>query len=99
MPVFHDGLIYMSRGYRSGPYMAVRPGGRGDVSQSHVVWESATGAPYISSLVYDAGLITWPLTWARLRSSTRRQGSVYRSNASTGSFRLRQLRQTARSIS
>jgi outer membrane protein assembly factor BamB len=57
MPVFHDGLIYMSRGYRSGPYMAVRPGGRGDISKSHVVWESATGAPYISSLVYDAGLI------------------------------------------
>jgi outer membrane protein assembly factor BamB len=57
MPVFHDGLIYMSRGYRSGPYMAIRPGGRGDVSKSHVVWQSATGAPYISSLVYDAGLI------------------------------------------
>ena len=57
MPVFHDGLIYMSRGYRSGPYMAIRPGGRGDVSKSHVVWESATGAPYISSLVFNAGLI------------------------------------------
>ena len=57
MPVFHDGVIYMSRGYRSSPYMAIRPGGRGDVSTSHLVWESGTGAPYISSLVYDAGLI------------------------------------------
>jgi outer membrane protein assembly factor BamB len=57
MPVFHDGVIYMSRGYRSSPYMALRPGGRGDVSKTHVVWESPTGAPYISSLVYDAGLI------------------------------------------
>jgi len=57
MPVFHDGLIYMSRGYRSGPYMAIRPGGRGDISKTHVVWESGTGAPYISSLVYDAGLL------------------------------------------
>ena len=57
MPVFHDGLIYMSRGYRSGPYLAIRPGGRGDVSKSHVVWETATGAPYISSLVFNAGLI------------------------------------------
>jgi outer membrane protein assembly factor BamB len=27
------------------------------VSKSHVVWETGTGAPYISSLVYDAGLI------------------------------------------
>jgi outer membrane protein assembly factor BamB len=57
MPLFHDGVIYMSRGYRSGPYMAIRPGGRGDVSDSHVVWRRETGAPYISSLVLDDGLL------------------------------------------
>jgi outer membrane protein assembly factor BamB len=57
MPVFHDGTIYMSRGYRSGPYMAIRPGGRGDVTGTHIVWQSQTGAPYISSLVHDGGLI------------------------------------------
>ena len=56
-PTSHDGIVYMSRGYRSGPYMAVRPGGRGDVSASHVVWQVNTGAPYISSLVYDSGLL------------------------------------------
>jgi outer membrane protein assembly factor BamB len=56
-PTFHDGVLYMSRGYRSGPYMAIRPGGRGDISASHVVWQINTGAPYISSLVYDAGLL------------------------------------------
>jgi outer membrane protein assembly factor BamB len=56
-PTFHDGVVYMSRGYRSGPYMAIRPGGRGDISSSHVVWQVNTGAPYISSLVYDAGLL------------------------------------------
>ena len=47
----------MSRGYRSGPYMAIRPGGRGDITASHVVWEVPTGAPYISSLVYDDGIL------------------------------------------
>ena len=57
VPVFHDGMIYMSRGYRSGPYMAIRPGGKGDVSKTHVAWEAQTGAPYISSLVHDNGLI------------------------------------------
>jgi len=56
-PAYHDGVLYLSRGYRSGPYMAVRPGGRGDVSASHVLWQAATGAPYISSLVYDQGLV------------------------------------------
>jgi outer membrane protein assembly factor BamB len=56
-PAFADGVLYLSRGYRSGPYMAVKPGGRGDVSASHVVWQAQTGAPYISSLVHDNGLV------------------------------------------
>jgi outer membrane protein assembly factor BamB len=57
MPVFHDGTIYTSRGYRSGPYMAIRPGGRGDVSKTHVVWRIDTGAPYVSSLVHYNGVL------------------------------------------
>ena len=55
--MFHDGVIYLSRGYRSGPFGAFRPGGRGDISKSHVVWHVPTGAPYISSLVYYEGLL------------------------------------------
>ena len=53
----HDGVIYLSRGYRSGPYAAIRPGGRGDISKTHVVWHVPTGAPYISSIVHYDGLI------------------------------------------
>ena len=56
-PVFHDGILYASRGYRSGPYMAIKPGGRGDVNGSHIVWNVATGAPYVSSLLYYDGLV------------------------------------------
>ena len=37
--------------------MAVRPGGTGDISKTHIVWENTTGGPYISSLVHDNGLI------------------------------------------
>jgi outer membrane protein assembly factor BamB len=55
VPVVHDGIIYMSRGYRSGPYFALRAGGRGDLSSSHVVWQVPTGAPYVSSLLYFDG--------------------------------------------
>jgi outer membrane protein assembly factor BamB len=57
MPLYQDGVIYTSRGYRSSPFMAIRPGGKGDVSSSHVIWRSPSGAPYISSLVYYDGLI------------------------------------------
>jgi outer membrane protein assembly factor BamB len=56
-PVLHEGVLYASRGYRSGPYLAIRPGGRGDVSASHVLWHVPTGAPYVSSIVQYQGLI------------------------------------------
>lgn len=56
-PAFGDGVIFMSRGHRSGPYMAIRPGGSGDVSQSHVQWHVPTGAPYVTSLVYYRGVV------------------------------------------
>jgi len=56
-PVFHNGVIYASRGYRSGPYMAIKPGGRGDVGKTHVTWSVATGAPYVSSLLYYEGIV------------------------------------------
>jgi outer membrane protein assembly factor BamB len=56
-PVSHSGVIYASRGYRSGPYMAIKPGGRGDVTSTHVIWSVATGAPYVSSLLFYEGII------------------------------------------
>jgi len=56
-PVFHKGVIFASRGYRSGPYMAIKPGGRGDVTASHVLWTVPTGAPYVSSLLYYEDII------------------------------------------
>jgi outer membrane protein assembly factor BamB len=56
-PIAHDGIIYMSRGYRSSPFLAIRPGGKGDIAASHVAWRVPSGAPYISSLVYYDGLI------------------------------------------
>ena len=55
--VQHEGVIYTSRGYRSGPFLAIRPGGRGNVAGSHVIWRVPTGAPYVSSVIYYDGLI------------------------------------------
>lgn len=53
----HGDRLYLSRGYRSGPYMAVRLGGRGNVTASHVEWRVPTGAPYVPSLVLYDGLL------------------------------------------
>lgn len=51
------GMLYLSRGYRSSPYMAIRLGGRGDITQTHVAWRVATGGPYVSSLVHYQGVL------------------------------------------
>ena len=57
MPLQHDGVIYTSRGYRSSPFMAIRPGGTGEIADSHVLWRVPSGGPYVSSLVHYDGLI------------------------------------------
>ncbi|SRR5579871_39845 len=55
-PVLHDGMLYVTRGYSSGPYSAVEIGGLGDAS-SRVKWEIKTGAPYITSPLYYQGVM------------------------------------------
>ena len=57
IPVHHEGMVYTSRGYSSSPYLAVATGGRGNVSETHVRWRHATRAPYVSSLLWHAGLL------------------------------------------
>lgn len=56
-PVFQDGIVYMSRGYRNSDFLAIRPGGRGDVSGSHILWRSPGGASYVPSIVHHEGLL------------------------------------------
>lgn len=42
------GLVYSTSG-RNGPIIAIRPGGTGDVTETHVVWRARRGGPYIPS--------------------------------------------------
>jgi outer membrane protein assembly factor BamB len=57
MPVYHDGIFYVSRGYRSGPYWALKAGERDDVPKSKLLWHVETGAPYTSSILHHDGLL------------------------------------------
>jgi len=56
-PVFHDSMIYMSRGYRNSDFLAIRPGGRGNVTESHIRWRTPRGAAYVPSIIYYDGLL------------------------------------------
>ncbi len=57
VPSVENGVIFISRGYRSSPYLAIRPGGRGDVSRTHVLWTVPAGGAYVSSIIAYQGLV------------------------------------------
>jgi outer membrane protein assembly factor BamB len=47
-PVLAGGLVIAASG-RNGPVMAIRTGGSGEVTSSHVVWKHGRGGPYVPS--------------------------------------------------
>jgi outer membrane protein assembly factor BamB len=47
-PVVGHGMVYCSSG-RAGPTFAVRPGGSGDVTASHIVWSTPKGSSFVPS--------------------------------------------------
>ncbi len=53
--VAHDGVIYCVGG-RSGGGLAVRAGGRGDVTQSHRLWKGNKGSNVTSPIFHDGHL-------------------------------------------
>ena len=44
-PVYGHGLIFLSTGYDKPQLLAIRPDGRGDVTETHVAWKTDRGAP------------------------------------------------------
>ncbi len=55
-PVVSHGLVIASSG-RAGPTMAIRPGGSGDVTATHVAWSSPRGSPFVPSGIVVGDLL------------------------------------------
>jgi outer membrane protein assembly factor BamB len=55
-PVVGHGLVFASSG-RAGPTMAIRPGGSGDVTATHVAWSSPKGSPFVPSGIIVGDLL------------------------------------------
>lgn len=62
--VSHEGIVYAIGG-RQSRAIAVRAGGRGDVTESHRLWEARAGANVCSPVVYDGHLY-----WVSDRNTT-----------------------------
>ena len=50
--VVGDGLVFSASGFEKPTVRAVRPGGRGDVTKTHLAWEATDGVPAIPSFLY-----------------------------------------------
>jgi outer membrane protein assembly factor BamB len=66
-PVYGHGLLFLVTGYERSSLIAVRPDGKGDVTDTHVAWRMTRNAPHTPSpllvadelyVVSDAGIAT-----------------------------------------
>ncbi|HKI37355.1 MAG TPA: PQQ-binding-like beta-propeller repeat protein [Gemmataceae bacterium] len=48
-PVYGHGLLFLSTGYNTPVLMAIRPDGKGDVTETHVAWTMPKNAPHTPS--------------------------------------------------
>ena len=56
-PVTGHGLVFYTTGFNTGQVLAIRPDGRGDVTDTHVAWRSTRGAPKKPSLLLHDDLL------------------------------------------
>jgi outer membrane protein assembly factor BamB len=65
-PVYGHGLLYLATGYEKPSLIAVRPDGKGDVTDAHVAWRITKNAPHTPSplLVGDELYVVSDDGWA-----------------------------------
>ncbi|MFO1062470.1 MAG: PQQ-binding-like beta-propeller repeat protein [Pirellulales bacterium] len=56
-PIIAAGLVMVCTGYDAPGMIAIRPDGKGDVTDSHVAWSSKANIPHTPSLVTKDGLL------------------------------------------
>ena len=51
-PVIGDGMIFTSSGFEEPTIRAIRLGGEGDITETHIAWEQKKGVPVLASPLY-----------------------------------------------
>jgi outer membrane protein assembly factor BamB len=82
VPISHDGIVYCLGG-RTNRCVAIKLGGRGDVTESHKLWQVNVGANVTSPIYYD-GHLYWASDKAVANCLNAKTGeSVYRKRLET----------------
>lgn len=56
-PIYHRGLVFISTSFDSSKMLAIRPTGRGVVTDTHVAWQYDRNVPKTPSMVAHQGLV------------------------------------------
>lgn len=56
-PTYHRGLVFISTSFDSSKMLAIRPTGRGVVTDTHVAWEYDRNVPKTPSMIAHQGLV------------------------------------------
>lgn len=93
-PVFAHGLLFIATGYNRADLLAIRPGGTGDATDTHLAWRTTKGAPLTPSVVVvgdelyavnDAGIAScWDARTGTLHWQERLEGNYSASPIAAG---------------
>jgi outer membrane protein assembly factor BamB len=83
--VAHDGVVYA---LQNSTCVAVRAGGRGDVTASHTVWQKKRYGSVVSSAVFHDGLVYWATDGTATCVRAKDGSEVYRSRLNPSSGNL-----------
>jgi outer membrane protein assembly factor BamB len=77
-PVYNEktGLVLVSSAWPQRILVAIKPDGEGDVSKSHVVWQSKEGAYYVPSPVYFDNLLFTTMTTGKVHCIDATTGKI-----------------------
>jgi outer membrane protein assembly factor BamB len=77
-PVFNDktGLVLVSSAWPERTLVAVKPDGHGDVTHSHVVWQSREGAYYVPSPVCNDNFLFTTMTTGKVHCIEASTGKI-----------------------
>ena len=77
-PVYNEktGLVLVSSAWPQRILVAIRPDGQGDVSKTHIAWQSRDGAYYVPSPVYKDNLLFTTMTNGKLHCIDAATGNI-----------------------
>ncbi|HAB16577.1 MAG TPA: serine/threonine protein kinase [Verrucomicrobiales bacterium] len=85
-PVFAHGLLFLGTGYDRPSLLAVRPGGEGDLTETHIGWQTTRSAPNTPSAVVVGNEVYFVSDGGTATCADAQTGKVHWNERLSGDF-------------